>query len=334
MIFLRFTRRQARAVLQVDLMMVLRMKAHNLTIDYIRAVLIILVILVHIVNFGELYPDVKSSILAFFMPAFLIITGYLVNVNKPLRSFALYILRILLPYVIMVTGFMVLSLYLPVRDGVDELTPATVYRVLCITSIGPYWFLRVMMVCGVLYYAAFSALKGKSKITQCVAFATLLILVSEFTPFLGLKPAAYYFTGVLLRVFLKDISKILKGNFWAVIPFLLLLTNKSFQDWGGLSIFACCFCFFLFTTWLSGFFRGGFASLMGYLGRNTLPIYIFHPIFTMMSKYMLPLFSFDNTGLLHTLTTIVMCVAGSLAVAYAMDRTRLSYVFAKKQILR
>ena len=73
---------------------------------------------------------------------------------------------------------------------------------------------------------------------------------------------------------------------------------------------------------------------MGYLGRNTLPIYIFHPIFTMMSKYMLPLFSFDHTGLLHTLTTIVMCVAGSLAVAYAMDRTRLSYVFAKKQILR
>ena len=241
------------------------MKAHNLTIDYIRAVLIILVILVHIVNFGELYPDVKSSILAFFMPAFLIITGYLVNVNKPLRSFALYILRILLPYVIMVTGFMVLSLYLPVRDGVDELTPATVYRVLCITSIGPYWFLRVMIVCGVLYYAAFSALKGKSEITQCVTFATLLILVSEFTPFLGLKPAAYYFTGVLLRVFLKDISKILKGNLWAVIPFLLLLTNKSFQDWGGLSIFACCFCFFLFTTWLSGFFRGGFASLMGYL---------------------------------------------------------------------
>ena len=183
------------------------MKAHNLTIDYIRAVLIILVILVHIVNFGELYPDVKSSILAFFMPAFLIITGYLVNVNKPLRSFALYIFRILLPYVIMVTGFMVLSLYLPVRDGVDELTPATVYRVLCITSIGPYWFLRVMMVCGVLYYAAFSALKGKSEITQCVAFATLLILVSEFTPFLGLKPAALFYGSAAARIpegYIKD----------------------------------------------------------------------------------------------------------------------------------
>ena len=90
------------------------MKAYNVTIDYIRAVLIILVILVHIVNFGNLYPDVKYSILAFFMPAFLIITGYLVNIKKSLKDFALYILRILLPYVIMVMGFMVVSLYLPV----------------------------------------------------------------------------------------------------------------------------------------------------------------------------------------------------------------------------
>lgn len=54
----------------------------------------------------------------------------------------------------------------------------------------------------------------------------------------------------------------------------------------------------------------------------------------MMSKYTLPVFSFDPTGLLHTLTTIVMCVAGSLAVAYIMDRTRMSCIFAKKRILR
>lgn len=310
------------------------MKAYNVTIDYIRAVLIILVILVHIVNFGNLYPDVKYSILAFFMPAFLIITGYLVNIKKSLKDFALYILRILLPYVIMVMGFMVVSLYLPVRDGVDEITAETIYRVLCITSIGPYWFLRVMIVCGILYYVAFTAFRNSSKLTQCVVFATLLILVSEITPYLGLRSAAYYFTGVLIRVFMDDISKVLKGNFWAVIPFFLLMTDKELQDWGSLSIFACCFCFFVFTTWLSGLFKGSFAALMKYLGRNTLPIYIFHPIFTMMSKYTLPVFSFDPTGLLHTLTTIVMCVAGSLAVAYIMDRTRMSCIFAKKRILR
>ena len=39
-----------------------------------------------------------------------------------------------------------------------------------------------------------------------------------------------------------------------------------------------------------------FADYIGYIGRNTLPIYLFHPIFTMGGKLALPLFHFDNSG--------------------------------------
>ena len=60
-------------------------------INFFRAVLISLVILVHIVNFGNIYPSAKSAILSFIMPTFLLITGYLVNINKPIRDFAIYI---------------------------------------------------------------------------------------------------------------------------------------------------------------------------------------------------------------------------------------------------
>ena len=49
---------------------------YNDIIDFQRALLIVMVILVHIVNFGTLYPEVKARIFSFFMPAFLIITGY------------------------------------------------------------------------------------------------------------------------------------------------------------------------------------------------------------------------------------------------------------------
>lgn len=55
---------------------------YNDVIDFQRALLIVMVILVHIVNFGTLYPEVKARIFSFFMPAFLIITGYLVNIRK------------------------------------------------------------------------------------------------------------------------------------------------------------------------------------------------------------------------------------------------------------
>lgn len=114
------------------------MKKRNETIDFVRCILIVLVIIVHIVQFGDKHPAVKEGILSFMMPSFLVVTGYLVNVNKPAKDFGLYILRLLLPYVIMVLGYMAVSLYLPVRDGISAFDAATVYRVLCITSIGPY----------------------------------------------------------------------------------------------------------------------------------------------------------------------------------------------------
>ena len=89
---------------------------HNNELDFSIAVLIVLVILVHIVNFGNLYPLAKSSILAFMMPTFLFITGYLVNIDKSIKDFLRYLLQIFLPYIIFVMGYAVLSLYLPVSD--------------------------------------------------------------------------------------------------------------------------------------------------------------------------------------------------------------------------
>lgn len=311
-----------------------RMKTYNVTIDYIRAVLMALVILVHIVNFGDLYPDVKYSVLAFFMPAFLILTGFLVNVEKNVAKFSLYLVRLILPYTIMVVAFMVMSLYLPVRGGVEDLSPETVCRVLFVTSIGPYWYFRVMIICGALYYLSFMLFRRCSLVSRLSAFATLLILFSYLTPSLGLSSAAYYYIGVLLRHGVKDLSKVMPHSLLPVIPFSLLIANAKFHDWGCLAVPVCCFCFFSFTARVSDYFRGRFSSVMSYIGRNTLPIYIFHPIFTMAAKYALPLFAFDKTGLLHTFLTIITGLAGSLAIAYAMDYCHVSIIFGKKRILR
>ena len=62
-----------------------------------RAVLITMMILVHIVYFGDLYPGIKYGILSFMMPAFLVITGYLVNISKPIGKFVKYIMQIFVP---------------------------------------------------------------------------------------------------------------------------------------------------------------------------------------------------------------------------------------------
>lgn len=119
---------------------------YNSEINFFRAILISLVVLVHIVNFGNIYPLAKSAILSFIMPCFLMITGFLVNINKPIQNYALYILKIWLPYMILVIGYAILSLYLPVRDGIGVFNLPTILDILFIKSIGPYWFLHAMLI--------------------------------------------------------------------------------------------------------------------------------------------------------------------------------------------
>lgn len=120
----------------------------NTDLDLIRAILIILMILIHIVSFGNAYPHLKAGILSFMMPTFLIITGYLVNIEKTGRQMRNYLKCLALPYVIMVTGFSVLSYYMPVRDGITELSLSQIGEKIFITSIGLYWFIQTMIISG------------------------------------------------------------------------------------------------------------------------------------------------------------------------------------------
>lgn len=131
------------------------MKQRNTDIDWIRAILIILMILIHIVSFGNAYPQLKAGILSFMMPTFLIITGYLVNIEKSPKEMGRYLMCLALPYVIMVTGFSVLSYFMPVRDGITELSLSQICEKIFVTSIGPYWFIQTMIICGILYYVSF-----------------------------------------------------------------------------------------------------------------------------------------------------------------------------------
>lgn len=303
-------------------------------INYFRAILISLSILVHIVNFGNIHPSVKGSVLAFMMPTFLIITGYLVNVNKTVWGFAIYVWRIWLPYMIMVLGMASLSLYLPVRDGIDTFDMPTILNVLFIRSIGPYWFLHTMVVCGIIYFAAFRLARKMDMIGKLSVFASLLIVVALLTPFLNIKSATFYFIGVGIRHFAKDFSQVYRKSPWPLMPFALLISDTGFHDWGAISILVCAISFLCFSAYFVSFLPEGAKTVLEYIGRNTFPIYIFHPIFTMLAKFMLPAFCFDSSGIVHAVFTIVMSIAGSICIGFCLDRTHLAYIFGRQGILR
>lgn len=296
------------------------MKQRNTDIDWIRAILIILMILIHIVSFGNAYPQLKAGILSFMMPTFLIITGYLVNIEKSPKEMGRYLMCLALPYVIMVTGFSVLSYFMPVRDGITELSLSQICEKIFVTSIGPYWFIQTMIICGILYYVSFKGAiwgtlrQGKttmSTTTSLFIFATLLLLLSK-TPALSPSAATYYFIGAVLRQCHIGFDRIFRPSPVALLLWINLLGLEEWYDWGTLAIVFSCWCCISSLMWIHSLIKRlqdnacvrKTEDTLLYIGRNTLPIYLFHPIFTMVAKFYHPLFSWDRSEIIFALVTI------------------------------
>ncbi len=326
------------------------MKQRNTDIDWIRAILIILMILIHIVSFGNAYPQLKAGILSFMMPTFLIITGYLVNIEKSPKEMGRYLMCLALPYVIMVTGFSVLSYFMPVRDGITELSLSQICEKIFVTSIGPYWFIQTMIICGILYYVSFKGAiwgtlrQGKttmSTTTSLFIFATLLLLLSK-TPALSPSAATYYFIGAVLRQCHIGFDRIFRPSPVALLLWINLLGLEEWYDWGTLAIVFSCWCCISSLMWIHSLIKRlqDNASVrktedtLLYIGRNTLPIYLFHPIFTMAAKFYHPLFSWDRSEIIFALVTIFIAIAGSIGIAKMMEKTHLAYLFGKGKMLR
>ena len=302
-------------------------------IDFVRCVLMCIVILVHIVSLGEMYPSAKTAAFTFFMPSFLIITGYLVNIDKNLRQFSVYILRIALPYIIMVTAFSLASLVMPVRDGLSELSVSALAERVFVTSIGPYWFLYDMIVCGVAYYAVFSlAPRSLGLASRLSLFACLLYVEAWFIPLLTFGDASLYFIGVALRQMGVGFVRAFRPSFFSLLPFSVLIVQRDL--WNKWLCLLLPFFAISFLVWCHDVFPSRIRNLMNYLGHNTLPIYIFHPIFTMLSKFYLPFFAFDSTGILHAMATVFLSFLGSILIAKALDKTGISRIFGTKALIR
>lgn len=326
------------------------MKQRNTDIDWIRSILIILMILIHIVSFGNAYPQLKAGILSFMMPTFLIITGYLVNIEKSPKEMGRYLMCLALPYVIMVTGFSVLSYFMPVRDGITELSLSQICEKIFVTSIGPYWFIQTMIICGILYYVSFKGAiwgtlrQGKTTIsttTSLFIFATLLLLLSK-TPALSPSAATYYFIGAVLRQCHIGFDRIFRPSPVALLLWINLLGLEEWYDWGTLAIVFSCWCCISSLMWIHCLIKRlqdnvsvrKTEDTLLYMGRNTLPIYLFHPIFTMAAKFYHPLFSWDRSEIIFALVTIFIAIAGSIGIAKMMEKTRLAYLFGKGKMLR
>lgn len=309
-------------------------------LDFLKGILILLVVVFHLAYFSDLHPVAHKIVYTFHMPAFLIISGFLMKTNRTVKDFLRIMLWFVIPYAIMEIGYITASGFLPVRGAVpfSELNAETYIRAIMLEPIGPYWYFHTLIICSTGYYFIFyfsEKLFPKINLaSKLIATGLLFFVLWKLIPSVNIYNSMYLLIGMTITQTKVDFRKIFHASWFSIIPFVLFCFCPACLDRATLSG--------VLITWLSisillsiyKILPNSIQSKFNFIGFNTLPIYLFSPIFTMLSKIFIPVFSYDKTGLLFMITALIVSVSGSLAIGIIMDMLHISrYFFGKERII-
>ncbi len=288
-------------------------------LDFVKCVLIILMIVFHLAYIGDMYPDAKRIVYTFHMSGFLIISGYLANVNKEGRVFVADMLRIFIPYMLMETAYTCMASVLPVRERLADVSVWVYLKNILVSPLGPYWYLHTLMLCTATYYLTHRLSAKMDKMSAFVIFALCLYALSKCS-LLVFGNAVYFMIGVGIRQYGLNVRKVFPPSPLMIVPLVLLCTCQDNLDRTSLGGVAITYCAVSLLMSLHDILPSRLRCPFYFVGRNTLPILLFSPIFTFASKYYLSLFAFDSTGICYMLVTVVVTIAGCLMIAYCLER--------------
>ena len=167
--------------------------------------------------------------------------------------------------------------------------------------------------------------------------------VSYIFGILSFSSALYFLAGAAIRQSGKDFRSIFWASPFALLIFATLVllpiscsVNSLFLEHLLLFLLlhsSLIIVYFAISSLLYTFHFSLFTFHLTFLGRNSLPLYVLSPIFTILCKRFVPYLQFDPTGLIFLLVSLVFCVSGSLAIAWAIDKTGISrYFFGRKAV--
>ena len=295
-------------------------------LDFLKGIFIILMITFHLVYIGDSYPYAKRIVYTFHMPGFLIISGYLMNITKPCKDLIKTMLGYAIPYVVMESGYIVMAAVLPIREHIDVLTFGGFIDRLLLHPIGPYWYLQTLITCGVSYILVFHFVPMKTN-SRIILLGIIFHVLSDMLGISSFACSLYFLAGVLLRQSGISFTDVFQQSPMAIIAFVLLAMhpqNLLMDKSGGVLMVYLVIVGFLFVHSHAGQKEN---SLLTFLGKNTMPLFLFSPIFTFLCKPLVPVLQFEPTGLLFLSVSLLICITGSLFVEWTMIRIGLSQYF-------
>lgn len=299
-------------------------------IDFLRAVFITLMVMFHLAYFADMHPFAKQVVYTFHMSGFLLISGYLSSDGSDSTPVAKRLSRIgwvFVPYAIMETGYTVMSAVLPVRERLGELSLMLIVDKVVLHPLGPYWYLHTLILCLLvrLCVGCLSRMLGFSGVVAVVLmWMAFYVLSAHVLALLSMPNAMYFLAGAVVRMSGLRFTDVFRRTWWAAVPAVLLCLDHSNLDRSTIGGTVICYSVISLCLSLFMHLRCRCRAVSLFLGRNTLPILLFSPIFTMAAKVLIPLFSYDPTGLLFMLVATSAALIGSIAIAIVMDNLHLS----------
>ena len=312
------------------------MKGRITELDFLKCIFILLMIVFHLVYIGDKYPYAKALVYTFHMPAFLIISGYLMNVEKDTRPFLRMIGWIFVPYAVMESGYVVMSSLLPVRGGVDELGWGVWLEKLFLHPVGPYWYLHTLMLCGLAYYLVHRLFRGRRNgLSFLIVLALLYGIGAEWGGVVSLPNALYFLAGVALRRSSVSFCSFFRPSMWAIVPFVWLASDASNLGRAQVSGIALTYLAVSLSLVLFRYLPAGVVRSANFIGANTFILLVFSPIFTMLVKPLVPVLSFDSSGMVFLAVSLSVTVTGCFGIAWLLDKLRLSpYFWGKERMIQ
>lgn len=295
-------------------------------LDYLKSILILLMVAFHLVYIGDKYPYIKQIVYTFHMPAFLIISGYLTNVQKDIKSFMRKLLWIFIPYLCLETGYVLMSHILPVRENVPEISSSILLHKIFIKPLGPYWYLHTLIICSLLYYLTFRYTRMKT-ISQVILLGLSLFAVSYWGGIIVLANAIYFLAGVIIKQSKLPFIRIFQPSLLALVPMILLCCFPDNLNRGILAGITITYLAIIISLYAHSYLSKGIRQCSYFIGRNTLVIFLFSPLFTILCKMFLPFLFFEPTGILFMIISVAITVSGCIIIAWSLDKLRFSRFF-------
>ena len=312
------------------------MKERIVELDFVKGVLITLMVLCHLTLFLVTYEDFVSWVYCFHMSGFLLISGFLQNMDKyKSQGITKAVKGILLPYLVFEAFYVVAIALIGGYVGSNNqssLTFSSLTNYLLINPIGTYWYLHTLFICIVVSY--FVSLGKLNAFSALLLSASVLFCLTLFIEGLQWANVIYFVIGSFMQRMDFKFKQFMVPSLVAIVPVVLITVFDANVGRGTLAGVTLTLCMVSLLMGIFAYTLRAIRRLLMYVGRNSLAVVLFSPIFSVLAKQYTSLFTFDTTHLLWSFTSLVLVMALCLLAAWLCDKTRLPSLLMGANIYR